>query len=176
VLVKGKFLQTIRDTKIDGMAWAATHWKTIIQNYSKTLYFKEVSEWLAPCYLENKYTNLSNLNRSLIEKICAYLGIHTVIRNSSEFNLQGDRSGKLLCIAKAVGASHYVSGPSAMDYLDTGLFDSDGVAVEWFDYSRYPVYPQEWGDFTHHVSIIDLLFNCGPCAGHYMKYCHEQAS
>lgn len=175
VLVKGKFLQTIRETQIDGAAWAATHWKTISQNYCKTPYFDDISSWLSPCYLEEKHTSLSELNRSLIDKICSYLGIRTLIRNSSEFELQGDRSGKLLGIVKALGADHYVSGPSAREYLDTAVFNANGVTVDWFDYSGYPSYPQAWGDFSHHVSIIDLLFNCGPNSGQYMRHCHEQA-
>ena len=31
----------------------------------------------------------------------------------------------------------------------------------WFDYAGYPEYPQLWGEFTHGVTILDLLFNCG---------------
>ncbi len=174
VMVKGKFLQTIKKTNIDGTNWAEIHWKTIKQNYCKAPFFDEIGAWLSPCYLKENHTSLSALNRSLIEKICNYLGIQTLIRDSSEFNFEGDRTGKLLSIVKAVGASSYVSGPSAKDYLDTVTFNVEGIAVDWFDYSGYPIYPQAWGEFVHQVSIIDLLFNCGPNAGQYMKYCYEK--
>jgi hypothetical protein len=45
-----------------------------------------------------------------------------------------------------------------------------GIQVSWFDYSGYPEYPQLWGDFTHHVTILDLLFNCGKEAHRHMRF------
>ena len=42
--------------------------------------------------------------------------------------------------------------------------------LTWFDYAGYPSYPQLWGEFTHHVTILDLLFNCGIEARRYMRY------
>lgn len=174
VMVKGKFLQSIKKTSIDGTTWANTHWKTIQQNYCKAPFFDDISSWLSPCYLKENHASLSALNRSLIEKVCNYLGIRTMIRDSSEFKLEGDKSSKLLNIVKALGANNYVSGPSAKDYLETAIFNSEGVNVDWFDYSGYPIYPQPWGEFIHQVSVIDLLFNCGPNAGQYMKYRHEK--
>ena len=59
-------------------------------------------------------------------------------------------------------ADTYVSGPSAKDYIDTKLFSMSGVNVEFKSYSNYKEYEQLWGAFHHNVSIIDLLFNCGP--------------
>ncbi len=32
--------------------------------------------------------------------------------------------------------------------------------VEWQNY-QHPTYPQQHGEFTPHLSAIDLLFNCG---------------
>ena len=50
------------------------------------------------------------------------------------------------------------------------MFQRLGMTVSWFDYSGYPEYKQLWGDFTHNVSVLDLLFNCGRKAPHYMKF------
>ena len=36
------------------------------------------------------------------------------------------------------------------------------------DYSGYPEYEQLHPPFMHHVSIIDLLLNCGPEAAYYI--------
>ncbi len=68
------------------------------------------------------------------------------------------------------GASEYVSGPAAKDYLDENMFTSRDIDVTWFDYSGYPEYPQLWGEFVHGVTILDLLFNCGRSTSRYMKY------
>jgi hypothetical protein len=63
VQVKGKYHQSIRDTRINGDEWAQTHWKSITQNYRKTAHFGSVSDLLEPIYCQQKHTHLSSLNR-----------------------------------------------------------------------------------------------------------------
>lgn len=167
VRVKGKYHQTIRETEIDGDEWAAQHWKTLQQNYAKAPYFDMHAPELENLYLEHRYTHLSVLNRTLLEWVNARLGIATPLSSSSDYRLEGDRSGKLLSICLQSGASEYLSGPSARDYLDESLFAEAGVAVRWFDYPAYPEYPQLWGAFAHGVTVLDLLFNCGPEASRH---------
>ena len=60
--------------------------------------------------------------------------------------------------------------PGARGYIDETVFAERGIKLTWFDYEGYPEYPQLWGDFTHGVSILDLLFNCGNDAPRYMRY------
>ena len=50
------------------------------------------------------------------------------------------------------------------------MFAQQGIELTWFDYSGYPSYPQLWGEFTHGVTILDLLFNCGRDAPQCMKH------
>jgi hypothetical protein len=54
--------------------------------------------------------------------------------------------------------------------MNLGTFSERGIDIEWFDYSGYPEYEQLWEGFSHGVSVLDLLFNCGPFSGKYMKY------
>lgn len=169
VKVKGRYTQTIRETEIDGTEWAGDHWKAISLNYRRAPFFPEIASWLEPMYLGHQYSMLSNLNRALIEAICTYLGISTVIRDSHEFVLVEGKSDRLAELSAQLGAREYVSGPSARGYIDPECFARRGVSVSWFDYSGYPVYPQLWGEFVHEVSILDLLFNCGQSAPEHMK-------
>lgn len=170
VRVGGRFHQRIRETEIDGVEWAAAHWKTLAQNYRRAPYFGEIAEWLEPLYARSTYTHLSQLNRRLIEAICAYLEIGTMISNSWDYVLPEGRSERLAGLCRQAGATEYISGPSARDYLDEQVFTDLGIAVTWFDYSGYPEYRQLWGGFTHAVSIVDLLFNCGPASARYMRH------
>src|SRR3990172_2397370 len=41
VKVKGKYLQTIRETEINGTDWAEAHWTGIAQNYRRAPHFEE---------------------------------------------------------------------------------------------------------------------------------------
>lgn len=170
VKVKGKYHQTIRQTEIDGADWAGTHWKSLEQNYRRAPHFGEVAAMLMPLYLQQPYSHLSALNRTLIEAVCGYLGITTRITSSSDYALADGKSERLADLCRQVGAEEYVSGPAARTYLDEGVFTGQGIAVTWFDYAGYPQYPQPWGEFIHEVTVLDLLFNCGRDAPRYMKH------
>ena len=170
VQVKGKFHQKIRETQIAGAEWASQHWKTLVQNYRTAPHFKEIADWLEQMYSEPLPHNLSELNRRFLEAICAYLGITTTIRNSWDYPLCDGKSERLAALCRAAGAGEYVSGPAARDYLDEQVFESYGVKVTWFDYQGYEPYPQLHGKFAHGVTILDLLFNCGPESRRYLRY------
>ena len=169
-LVKGKYLQKIRETEIDGTAWAQVHWKTLTQNYRHAPHFDEIAEWLAPFYLERTYSHLSPLNRRLIESVCSYLEIETVITNSCDYALIDGQTERLADLCIQAGGTDYVSGPAARDYIDEQMFENRGVHLTYFDYDAYPEYPQLWGEFRHGVTVLDLLFNCGTDARRYMRH------
>lgn len=169
-MVKGKYHQRIRETELDGTDWSKTHWQTLGQNYRRAPYYDDIASYLQPIYAANRHTHLSALNRELIETICVYLGIKTRISNSWDYNLEGDKTERLVNLCLQTEATEYVSGPSARGYMDEQLFTNQKLKLTWFDYSNYPEYPQLWGEFTHGVTILDLLFNCGKSAADYMKF------
>jgi hypothetical protein len=100
--------------------------------------------------------------------INSILGIKTPMRWSSEFELNGDKNERIIDLCKATNSDHYLSGPSAKDYLDNTLFENSGIKLTYLDYT-YPTYNQLYGEFVHAVSIIDLIFNEGPSARKFMK-------
>lgn len=170
VKVKGKYLQTIRETEIDGEDWLKKHWMAICQNYQKAEYFDEVVSILEPLYMSCKYDRLSALNRTFLEAVCNYLGIETKISNSWDYGLADGKTERLIDLALQAGGTEYVSGPAARGYLEEHLFADVGLTLTWFNYDDYPEYPQLWDGFEHGVTILDLLFNCGKQSPLYMKY------
>ena len=170
VQVKGKYYQTIRNTEIDGADWASAHWKALAQNYRRAPYFGEIAAWLEPLYLAESYTHISQLNRRFIEAVCDYLGIKTVISNSSDYTQIDGKTERLVELCALAGGTEYISGPAAKDYIEENIFTERGIKLTWFDYFGYSEYPQLWGKFTHGVTILDLLFNCGKNAPDYMRY------
>ena len=170
VRVKGKYHQKIRETEINGTEWTAVHWRTLVQDYRRAPHFKEIVEWLEPLYLSNSPCYLSQLNRRFIEAICNYLSIQTVISNSWDYNLAEGKTERLADLCAQARGTEYISGPAAKDYVDERVFDEQGIKLTWFDYTGYPEYPQLWGEFTHGVTILDLLFNCGKDSPRYMRY------
>jgi len=169
VEVKGKFTQAIRDAKIVDGVWALNHWKSLCLNYKRSAHFDTVSAFLEPLYC-SQHETLSELNRFFLQSICGFLGIGTRITSSWDYPHADGKSERLASLCAHAGADVYVSGPAARNYLEEGVFTDRGIAVEWFDYSGYPPYPQLWGEFIHGVSILDLIFNTGPEATRYMKH------
>ena len=169
VQVKGKFHQKINETNTTGNEWRQKHWNTILHNYKKAPFFDDFIDELEVLYLSSDESNLSLINRTFTEKICSWLGINTEIRWSREFELIGEKSEKLLNVCLQLGATEYFAGPLSKNYLQTELFDENGISVNWIDYSGYPEYPQLHGSFEHGVSVLDLLFNTGPESQKYMK-------
>jgi hypothetical protein len=167
--VKGKYHQRIRDTRISDPQWGRKHWATIVHNYAKAPFFGQYRELFEPLYLGTSEEFLSEINRRFIETIVPLVGIDTVIKWSSDYELTDGRSERLLHICESAGATVYLSGPAAKGYLSESLFEQSGIKVAWMDYSGYPEYPQLFGNFEHGVTILDLLFNAGPNAANFMK-------
>lgn len=160
----------IRDVELPSSKWQTKHWKTIENNYRRAPYFEEVAVIFEPLYMHRQHTHLTALNRELIEAVCAYLGITTKISNSWDYQLIEGKSESLADLCTQTGASEYISGPAAKGYIEKNVFAERGIKLTWFEYSGYPEYPQLWGEFTHRVTILDLLFSCGKNASRYMRF------
>jgi hypothetical protein len=173
VKVKGKYYQRIREVEIDGIDWAKTHWDALWHNYRRAPHFAEIASWLEPIYLEETFSYISQLNRRLIEAICDSLAIKTIIKNSWDYSLPEGKTERLVNLCVQAGGTEYVSGPAAKNYVDERVFSDMGINLIWFDYAGFPEYPQLWGKFTHGVSILDLLFNCGKNSRRYMRYLYS---
>lgn len=160
----------IRDVAILDNYWQHKHWRSLEVNYRRARFFKEISLWLSPLYLDNNFSNLSDLNKAFIQSVADYLGIKTKISSSWDYQLTDGKTERLVSICQQAGASEYVSGPAAKDYIQSALFEESSIKLTWLNYDNYPEYPQLWGKFVHQVSIIDLLFNCGTEAPNYMRH------
>ena len=167
---KGKYYQKIMETEICGSEWIDLHWRSLELNYSRAPFFSQVATWLEPIYKNSANINfISQLNRILIESICNYLDIKTIVSSSWDYAPMGGRTERLIDLCVQAGGIEYVSGPAAKCYIDENIFVESNVKLTWFDYSDYPVYPQLWGEFVHGVSVLDLLFNCGNDSNRYIK-------
>jgi len=164
VRVKGRYHQSIRETEIDGTDWAEQHWTRLRQNYARAPHFARYAPELEALYLHGRHDTLSALNLAMLTWVNRQLGIATRMSSSSDYTLEGDRTDKLLNLCLQAGATEYLSGPAARDYLDESRFAAAQVAVRWFDYPAYPPYAQLWGEFVHGVTVLDVLFHCGPDA------------
>lgn len=169
VEVKGKYSQKIKDTRISDPRWTRKHWEAIRHAYSKAEFFKDFRELFEELYLTCHEEFLSQVNFRFLEAVNQVLGIETRISWSSDYKLPEGKNERLISICQEAGATKYISGPAAKEYLDESVFRQEGIEVEWMDYSNYPEYRQLFPPFEHGVTILDLLFNCGKDAHRYMR-------
>ena len=170
VNVKGKYHQRIDETTISDPDWAQRHWKTLVHSYTAAPSFAEYAPAAEDLYrLAASESRLSQINRGFIEGVCKLLSIETAFSWSTDYDVEGDRSGRLAALCRASGASRYLSGPRARSYLDDEVFSSQGIEVVYADYDGYVEYEQLHPPFEHGVTIFDLLFHVGSDAPSYMK-------
>jgi hypothetical protein len=169
VEVKGKYFQKINETIVSDKKWGQNHWKTIMSNYSKAPYFKEFKDAFEEIYLNDSWVFLTDINFKLIQVICEILEINTIIIDSREFELVEGKTERLIDICKKRDAKHYYTGPAAKEYIENEYFLDEGISLNYFDYGGYPEYKQLHEPFSHNVSVLDLIFNCGNNSKQYLK-------
>jgi len=159
----------ICDVEIKNPLWQTKHWKTFQQYYCKCPHFARYRTFLEEVYMGKHWRSLSDLNQYLIKEISRdFLAIKTTFKDSREYALSGLKLERLMDLVIQSGASSYVSGPAAKDYIDPGRFNDRNIKLIWKDYSGYPEYPQIYPPFKHAVTVLDLLFNVGPDAPWYI--------
>lgn len=158
---KGLNKPLINEIELDSKApWARKHLQAIRTNYAPAPFFDLYYPGLERL-LGRDWKRLLDLNVALIDWILQNLDLKKRILFSSQLDIGGSKSQRLLDICLHLKATTYISGAAAMDYLETDLFDENGIKVVFQDY-EHPVYPQLFGEFIPHLSVIDLLMNVGP--------------
>jgi hypothetical protein len=147
--------------------WQVSHRSMLRANLEAAPFFKVAIQIWDEAVSANDLT-ISNLNVRLTKGICAYLDITTPIVMSRDFNACGEKTERLIGILEKVGATVYLSGPTAQGYIDEALFRQHGIGLE-FKSNDYPPYPQLWGEFIGTVTVLDLIANCGPDSRKYLK-------
>jgi hypothetical protein len=160
VPVRHEGRQRILDVEIDNSSkWARKHISTIRQAYAKTDYLQRYLPELENL-LERRWERIADLDIAIVNLMCSWLGLHRQIVRSSEIQVQGARTERLLNLCLHFGANRYLTGDTARTYLDVEAFAQHGIEVQWQDY-RHPTYKQQHGDFIPYLSALDLLLNCG---------------
>lgn len=147
--------------------WARRHWGTLTACYARAPYFQHYAKFLESFYRQRP-AMLADYTIDLTIALARLLGIqHTRFVRSSQLGIHGTRTERLVEIVRQLGCTHYISGPSAREYMDERLFAQAGITLEYMDYN-YPPYPQLYPPFDGGVSILDLLFMVGPDASKYI--------
>jgi len=159
----------IHQVRIDwAKTWAKNHLKALTFAYAKAPHFQRYLPLLNDFY-QRRDEFLVNFTIEFTVALARELGIaHTRFMRSSEIpGIVGQKTDRLIQILKYVGATRYISGLSARDYIEQDKFDAAGITLEYMEYN-YPEYPQLYPPYDPNVTILDLLFMTGDQALDYI--------
>ena len=161
VVSKGLYTQKICDVALDNsQTWTKKYKGRLEHAYGKHPFWGDLKSIIYPA-LDKSFNKLVDLNLILINNICSYLGISTTTTLASEIsceNLKG--SDLILEICNKSKAKVYTSGPDGRNYLESDKFIQNGIEIIYHDF-EHPEYTQMGEIFTSHLSVLDLIANCG---------------
>lgn len=162
ILTGGNSNQIFTEVKIDNtQQWARKHWKSISMNYSRAPFFSLYENFFRDVY-SNEWTYLSELNEHITKFLMKSLGIKIkFVKASTSLQLEGHKSSLVLDMCMKMKADVFVFGGEGKNYAKIEDFENAGIKIIFQEY-EHPVYPQIHGEFISNMSVIDLLFNCGP--------------
>ena len=159
----------INQIKIDSSRnWAKKHWNALVTSYHKAPFFQEIAPLLEQAY-DSKADLLSQFTIPLTIMLARRLGIEKTqfLQSSSILGVTGKKTDRLISILNHLGATEYLSGPSAKNYLEEEKFRSNGIQLKYMTYN-YPEYPQLYPPYESNLSILDLMFMTGSDALKYI--------
>jgi len=170
VPVAYRFPERINRVRIPSdIPWAKKHLHALVTNYRKAPFFKDYIGIFEGAYAR-QWEYLADLNIYLIEQLKKATAVASAAQTvrSSTLELREDPTERLIDICLTLGADRYLAGAGARNYMDFGRFSASGIQVVVQDF-RQPHYPQLYGRFQSHLSIVDLIFNCGPESIHQLR-------
>ncbi|NND62927.1 MAG: hypothetical protein HKN48_07000 [Flavobacteriaceae bacterium] len=126
----------------DSFPWQSQHWKSLQTAYRTSPFFEFYEDDLAPLF-QNEVTNLLKHNLQIFDLVCDLLGLEVDYSLSSEYQTNPkERDLRYLVEAKR---------PTS------------------FTFQKYTQVLEAHHGFLPNLCILDLLFNEGPNALHYLE-------
>jgi hypothetical protein len=145
----------------DRKDWRKSHLDFLKQVFRTAPFFKDTIELVEDVYSKD-CKNVAEISIASVEAVLDYYNMKNSkqISKSSDLNISGKSTERVLSFCKHFNATNYITGMGALNYFDFNLFEKENIRVEFIDYARSK-YPQLYGEFNPHVSILDLIANTG---------------
>jgi|APSaa5957512535_1039671.scaffolds.fasta_scaffold43363_2 hypothetical protein len=162
VQVADRYHQTIRETKIADSSWCCRHLRLIDAAYSGSPSYLEFADQLKSCLLGVETAGLLlDVTKPTTAWILGLLEVKTPVILASSLPHEGNPSERLAQLVEATRGTTYLTGPSALSYLDTSQFTRRGIRIEVFEYAQLE--PDPGGQLPGgEYSVIDALARLGP--------------
>jgi hypothetical protein len=162
VPVTYRFPQRINEVGINlTVDWQRKHLQALKTNYGKAPFFDTYMASFEEFY-QQSYELLAEVNVGCIRLLLELLGLERKLVLASSLPVETeDPTLRLVEICKTLEGDTYISGKDGANYMDLDIFHSHQVQILLQEF-KHPEYPQCYDAFEPNLSIVDLLFNCGP--------------
>lgn len=160
--VKVSLGQTIQDARLANPEWARSHLDTLRGSYRDADRFRSVWRDVEALYTDLPGADLATVNRALVERIAARLGLRTEFRSSSGIETGAARGDdRLVTIVDSLApGGTYLSGKGGAGYQDPAKFAAAGLTLAYTDFT-HPHYAQGGAAFEAGLSVLDAVFHLG---------------
>ena len=143
--------------------WRRRQLQSFTQLYSRAPFRAPVLEILQSAF-EEEPPLLMTLNRNLTKRLWAFAsgGLEKCFIGDEELNIDHENgpNERLISLCRELGATTYISGPTASGYVDRERWLASGIELRYIEYAYAP-YKQLFEPFEPFVSIVDALANLG---------------
>jgi len=177
----GSSFSQIRDIKLTARSrWRKKLLDTFTMNYKRCPFFEETYDLIEPI-IAYETDSLAALATKSIVDVCNHLGIKTSliinpVYDELEANLQRDSLResfpevklqnpsksclRLIAVCQMRGANEYVNAAGGQELYSKDEFKANGIDLRFLQTRDQP-YRQTTPEYHPHLSIIDVLMNCG---------------
>ena len=128
--------QQFMDTKVANHNWAQSHFNTLRQNFSKSKGWLLWGEAVKSLYEKGEQCEyLFQINRMFLDWSIQALGISSKIVYLDEYPFFKDPNERLISILESFGATMYISGPTAANYINPLLFREAQIELVYIEYN-----------------------------------------
>ena len=140
--------------------WQRKHCQALRLHYGGSPFWNPLGPELL-ALLESPWTRLCELNVAVTELLCRHLGIQTRCLLASALQAGEDPTERLIDLCRGAGGTAYLAGQAGPGYMDVSRFFQAGIDIHVQAY-QHPEYPQRYTPFVSHLSVVDMICNCGP--------------
>lgn len=142
--------------------WQERHSSRLNQSFGNAPYFEKAFS-LFKDVVKYPHGDLAALSSASIKRLCEEIfpAECPQFYDSTQFPRASKSTQALVDICKELGASHYLTGHGAKNYIDARLFKDGEIELEFIEYD-IGEYPQYSGNhLTSYVSSLDAIARIG---------------
>ena len=154
--------QLVRDVMIADDGWRSTHWRTLDLNYRAAPFFAEFKGFVETLY-EGRGGTLMEFNLGAIMAVLELLdrGDGEKVVMASGCGVASAGTDRLVDLVRSAGASVYVTGRGAGEYLEPEKFAAASLSLAVQQFAEVERPQLRTDSFVPGLSILDALLMVG---------------